>query len=173
MRRTVLTLGGTVAGMAALVAMKFQPSPPVPLAGQTTAPSSTLAGAGQAAGSAVPAPAGAVQAQAGAKPSATAKPGAAKQAGTPRVFTGSVASTAYGPMQVQVTVAGGKITNVATLQQTDAGSYSSQIDSSAIPQLNHEALVAQSAKIHAVSGASYTSQGYIQSLQSALDQPGA
>jgi len=166
MRRTVLTLGGTVAGMAALVAMKFQPSPAVPLAGQTTAPSSALAGAGQAAGSAA-------QSQAGTKPSATAKPGAAKQAGTTRVITGSAASTAYGPMQVQVTVTGGKITNVATLQQTDAGSYSSQIDSSAIPQLTHEALVAKSAKINAVSGASYTSQGYIQSLQSALDQAGA
>jgi uncharacterized protein with FMN-binding domain len=59
------------------------------------------------------------------------------------------------------------------LQQTDVGSYSSQVDSVAIPQPTNETLSAQSAKIDAVSGASYTSQGYIQSLQSALEQPGA
>jgi len=171
--------------MAALVAMKFQPGVSVPPLAGTTAPVSagatpaqgsagTLAGAGQAAGSAAPAASGTAKSPAGTKPSATAKSGAAKQAAaTTRVFTGSVANTAYGPMQVQVTVSGGKITNVTTLQQTDVGSYSGQVDSFAIPQLTHEALAAQSAKINAVSGASYTSQGYIQSLQSALDQPGA
>jgi len=75
-------------------------------------------------------------------------------------------------MQVQVTVAGGKITKVNVLQQTNFGSYSSQVDAMAIPQLTNETLTAQSAKIDAVSGASYTSAGYIQSLQSALDQAG-
>lgn len=45
-----------------------------------------------------------------------------------------------------------------------------QIDSTAIPQLTSETLTAQSARIDAVSGASYTSAGYIQSLQSALDK---
>ena len=89
------------------------------------------------------------------------------------MITGSVASTAYGPMQEQITVTGGRITKVTVLQQADVGSYSSQVDSVAIPQLTRETLSAQSAKIDAVSGASYTSQGYIQSLQSALDQPGA
>lgn len=89
------------------------------------------------------------------------------------MITGSVASTAYGPMQEQITVTGGRITKVTVLQQTYVGSYSSQVDSVAIPQLTRETLSAQSAKIDAVSGASYTGQGYIQSLQSALDQPGA
>jgi uncharacterized protein with FMN-binding domain len=172
LRRIVLTAGGTVAGMAALLAMKFQPAPATPLAAQTMAPAAAPAAAG-AAGSAAPAPSSTAKSPAGTKPSATAKPSAAKQAATTRVITGSVADTQYGPMQVQVTVTGGRITKVTTLQQTDVGSYSSQVDSVAIPQLTQETLSAQSAKIDAVSGASYTSQGYIQSLQSALDQPEA
>jgi uncharacterized protein with FMN-binding domain len=86
------------------------------------------------------------------------------------VATGQAVSTAYGPMQVQATLTGGRITGVKVLQQTNLGSLSQQIDASAIPQLTQEALTAQSARIHAVSGASYTSAGYIQSLQSALDK---
>jgi uncharacterized protein with FMN-binding domain len=75
-------------------------------------------------------------------------------------------------MQVQITVTGKRITKVNVLQQTNVGSYSGQVDSFAVPQLTSETLSAQSANIDAVSGASYTSQGYIQSLQSALDQMG-
>jgi uncharacterized protein with FMN-binding domain len=73
-------------------------------------------------------------------------------------------------MQVQVTLVNHKIVKVTVLQQTDEGSMSSQIDARAIPQLDQETLAAQSAGINAVSGASYTSAGYIQSLQSALDK---
>jgi uncharacterized protein with FMN-binding domain len=73
-------------------------------------------------------------------------------------------------MQVQVTLAGTKITKVTVLQRTDTGAESDQIDANAIPQLTSETLAAQSAHIDAVSGATYTSSGYIQSLQSALDQ---
>jgi uncharacterized protein with FMN-binding domain len=87
-----------------------------------------------------------------------------------QTVTGAVANTQYGPMQVQVTLTGRKITGVKVLQETDLGSLSQQIDANAIPQLNQETLAAQSARIDAVSGASYTSQGYIQSLQSALDK---
>jgi uncharacterized protein with FMN-binding domain len=97
---------------------------------------------------------------------------AASQAAT-RVVTGAVAPTQYGPMQVQLTLAGQRITKVAVLQQTDVGSQSMRIDATAIPQLTSETLAAQNAHINAVSGASYTSAGYIQSLQSALDQAAA
>jgi uncharacterized protein with FMN-binding domain len=182
MRRTVktrvaLTFGSTVAGMSALLAMKFQASPSVPLAAQT-APSGAVAGTGHAAGAAAPASGGTASsgtASGGHATGSTAKSPAGKQGGSgksagTRVVSGSTASTAYGPMQVQVTATGGRITSVTALQQTDVGSYSGQVDSQAIPQLDKEAIVAQSAKIHAVTGASYTSQGYIQSLQSALDQ---
>ena len=73
-------------------------------------------------------------------------------------------------MQVAIIVAGKTITKVTVVQQTNAGAESQQIDAMAIPKLTSEALAAQSARIDAVSGASYTSQGYIQSLQSAIDQ---
>jgi uncharacterized protein with FMN-binding domain len=75
-------------------------------------------------------------------------------------------------MQVAVTVAGTRITKVTVVQQTDLGAQSSQIDAMAIPQLTSETLTAQSANIDAVSGATYTSSGYKQSLQSALDKAG-
>ena len=162
MRRVVLTLGGTAAGMAALLAVKFQPGPSAPIAASTMAPPS--------AGSATLAASGAAKSPAGTKPSATAKPPGTGQAATTRVITGSAASTRYGPMQVQITVTGKRITKVNVLQQTNIGSYSGQVDSFAVPQLTSETLSAQSANINTVSGASYTSQGYIQSLQSALDQ---
>jgi uncharacterized protein with FMN-binding domain len=143
--------------MAALLAAKYQPGTSVPLVAGTVTPPS----------------ASAMPAHAGTTRSGTAKAGSTGHAATTRVITGSVAGTAYGPMQVQTTVTGGRITKVTVLQQTNAGSYSSQLDSVAIPRLTSETLSAQSAKVDVVSGASYTSQGYIQSLQSALDQRAA
>jgi uncharacterized protein with FMN-binding domain len=76
-------------------------------------------------------------------------------------------------MQVRLTLAGTKITKVTVLQRTNDGVESDQIDKTAIPALTSETLAAQGAHIDAVSGATYTSSGYIKSLQSALDQAGA
>jgi uncharacterized protein with FMN-binding domain len=164
MRRAVLTLGGTIAGLAALLSFKTHS-----LAAPVAAPSASAAATGTSqmmtsgtgrstAGSAV-----------GPAASATPKASTSAAAAT-RTVTGTVANTTYGPMQVQVTLAGTKITKVTVLQRTDTGAESDQIDANAIPQLTSETLAAQSAHIDAVSGATYTSSGYIQSLQSALDQ---
>jgi uncharacterized protein with FMN-binding domain len=80
-------------------------------------------------------------------------------------------NTRYGPVQVTLTITGTRITAAsATAPSADAKSV--QINNRAIPTLNTETVGAQSAAIHAVSGASYTSDGYVQSLQSALDQAG-
>lgn len=73
-------------------------------------------------------------------------------------------------MQVQLTLDGKRITGVKVLQHTDDGTESMQIDGMALPKLTAETLTAQSGNIDAVSGASYTSAGYIKSLQSALDK---
>jgi uncharacterized protein with FMN-binding domain len=73
-------------------------------------------------------------------------------------------------MQVRLTLSGTKITKATVVQQTDDGAESDAIDSNAIPKLETETLAAQSASVDAVSGASYTSAGYIKSLQSAVDQ---
>ncbi|ANS63993.1 hypothetical protein SLINC_1769 [Streptomyces lincolnensis] len=95
-------------------------------------------------------------------------PGASQAAKT---VTGSVAQTQYGPVQVRVTVAGGKITKAEAVQ-TPKGGQSDQITANAVPKLNQAAVAAGTADIDAVSGATYTSAGYKESLQSALDQAG-
>ncbi|MCZ9352334.1 FMN-binding protein [Streptomyces mutabilis] len=88
-----------------------------------------------------------------------------------RTLTGSVAQTQYGPVQVRVTVSGGKITGAEAVR-APRGGRSDQVTAEAVPKLNQAAVAAGSADIDAVSGATYTSAGYKQSLQSALDQAG-
>jgi len=80
-------------------------------------------------------------------------------------------NTQFGPVQVRVTVQSGHITDVQATA-LPSGGYSSQINNYAAPQLRQQALAAQSANINGVAGASFTSQGYRQSLQSALTQLG-
>lgn len=87
-------------------------------------------------------------------------------------FVGDTTQTQYGPVQVQITVANGKITDVTALQLTDQGGRSVQISAQAAPILRREALQAQSAQIQSVSGATFTSEGYTTSLQSAIDKAG-
>ncbi len=170
MRRALLTLGTTTAGLAALLSFKTHSlaatDPVAGPAASTPAASGTAQSmtSGTAASSASPA--------ATRKASVAPKASASTQA-APRTVTGEAASTPYGPMQVQVTLAGTRITNITVVQQTNEGARSDQIDAAAIPKLTSEALAAQSARIDTVSGASYTSSGYIQSLQSALDQAAA
>lgn len=85
------------------------------------------------------------------------------------VINGATEQTPYGPVQVQVTFTGAKISQITALQQPTADRRSQQINTVALPQLQSEALTAQSASIDVVSGATYTTQGYIASLQSAID----
>ncbi|MFE1585694.1 FMN-binding protein [Streptomyces sp. NPDC058737] len=99
-----------------------------------------------------------------------AEEGAGAGQGT-QVLTGDAAQTQYGPVQVRVTVSGGKITEVETLQAPKGG-RSDQVTADAVPKLDRAAVTAGSADIDAVSGATYTSAGYKQSLQSALDRAG-
>lgn len=80
--------------------------------------------------------------------------------------------TRYGAVQVKITVAGGKITKSVVTQVPWTDRRDQEINSQAVPILNSEVLSAQSANIDMVGGATFTSQGYIQSLQSAIDQAG-
>jgi uncharacterized protein with FMN-binding domain len=157
MRRVLLAIGATVAGLVALLSFKSHAVAGSPSVTANSGPSAT-------------APAPAKTATASSPAAASPSPRASAPAAGPVVLTGHTDETRYGPMQVQVTLDSGKIVKVTVLQQTDTGTNSSQIDSRAIPVLDQETLTAQSARIDAVSGASYTSAGYIQSLQSALDQ---
>jgi uncharacterized protein with FMN-binding domain len=91
--------------------------------------------------------------------------------GTPTV-TGSVASTRWGDVQVTITVTDGRITAVDVPEYPTANGKDQQINAYALPVLEQETLSAQSADIDMVSGATVTSHGYVESLQSALDQAG-
>lgn len=87
-------------------------------------------------------------------------------------YTGAAASTRWGDVQVAVTISGGVITDVTALQLTDADGKSVQISNRAAPILREEVIAAQSADVANVGGATYTTQAYLTSVQSALDQAG-
>ena len=171
MRRAILTLGSTAAGLAALLSFK------------THSTAAAVAEPGASPAAATPAASGTTPAKAKASPAASPMKMKAKASTSPtagsgmstatRTITGAVETTMYGPMQVKVTLEGQKITNVSVVQETNDGQESQQIDSFSIPKLTAETLAAQSARIDTVSGATTTSQGYIGSLQSALDQASA
>jgi len=111
---------------------------------------------------------------AGSSGSGTSGSGSTSSGGTSSgaatTVTGSVASTRWGPVQVSITVADGKIAAVDVPQYPTGNGKDRQINASALPILTKETLSAQSADIDMVSGATVTSEGYVQSLQSALDQ---
>jgi uncharacterized protein with FMN-binding domain len=90
--------------------------------------------------------------------------------GASGTVTGDTAQTRWGPVQVQITVAAGKITAVDAVQYPNGNGRDQEINSYALPVLAQEAVAAQGADIDLVSGATVTSDGYVQSLQSALDK---
>jgi len=154
MRRVILAVTGTVAGLVALLSFKSH-DPTMPVAATTgTGGGSTTSSSSSS--------------------SATTIPGEFRSvAGTlttgETTVTGKVASTVYGPVQIQLVVKNSKIVKVAVLEQPTNTIHDIQIGEFAFPRLISETLAAQNAKIDAVSGASYTSAGYIASLQSAVD----
>ena len=89
--------------------------------------------------------------------------------GASGTFAGSTSNTRYGPVQVQISVTGGRITAATLLQVPHEAGRTDRINSQAVPILNRETVQAQNAQIDTVSGATYTSNGYIRSLQSAID----
>jgi hypothetical protein len=149
MRRVILAIVSTVVGLVLLLTFKTHStsgagSPPAAIG----TPSAGQGGAGQS---------GAGQGAGGSTAGAT-------------TVTGAAASTIYGPVQVQIMVKGGKVTAAKAVEYPQDTPRDSQINAFAIPVLDREAASVSSAKIDMVSGATYTSQGYITSLQNALDQ---
>jgi uncharacterized protein with FMN-binding domain len=101
--------------------------------------------------------------------SATTTGGASSSSST---YTGDPASTRWGPVQVQISVANGTVTDVSVIDYPSGNGKDQQINARALPVLVQETLDSQSADIDMVSGATVTSEGYLESLQSALDQAG-
>ena len=165
MRRSPIVLAATVAGTAGLLA--FHPhTSAVPTATAATAAASAPAGA---ATSTTASSGGGSGSGSGSSGGSSSSSSASAVSGT---ATGASISTQYGPVQVRVTVKDGKITAIQGLVLTGNDPRSAQISSFAEPTLQQEALSKQSAAIDAVSGATFTSAGYAQSLQSALDKLG-
>jgi len=103
-------------------------------------------------------------------PQSSSSPSSPSSTASTKTVTGQTVQTRWGPVQVQIIVAGSKVTAVNVLRAPSGNSRDVQINNSAVPVLKQETLQAQGAGIDSVSGATYTSQGYIASLQSALDQ---
>jgi len=140
------------------------PTVPPPTVPPPTVPPATAAPATAAPATAAPATA----APTSAAPAPTA-PAPTHRSVAPLVVDGDSVSTPYGDVQVEVTLSAGRITAVRALQYPQQSGRDQEINSQAIPQLESQVLSAQSARVDGVSGATYTTQGYLGSLQSALD----
>jgi uncharacterized protein with FMN-binding domain len=159
MRGVILASAGTVAGLVLLLSFKTHSTAGAPAAAIGGAVNGA---AGNGAGS------GAAPARCSAPSSKSS--GSCTAAGV--TVTGDPASTRFGPVQVRITVKKGAITNVSAVEYPMNDALDQQINTIAIPELNKEALAAQKAQIQAISGATYTTEGYVSSLQSALDKAG-
>ncbi|MBV9446202.1 MAG: FMN-binding protein [Streptosporangiaceae bacterium] len=169
MRRIMLAVAGTVAGLVALLTFRSHVPSAAPVASSNPG---TGAGAGAGSGGAGTTGSGAVTgglAGSGGSGGSGGQSGGAVLTAGERAVDGNVANTAYGPVQIQVVVKKGKIVKVNILEQPSSTAHDLQIGQFAFPQLISETLKAQSARIDAVSGGTYTSGGYIKSLQSAID----
>ena len=145
MRRVITAVASTIAGLVMLLSFKTHSTTAataVPAATSTTTPGGSSS-----------------------SPSSSATSAA-------KTVTGDAAETRYGPVQVQITVKNGKVTAVTATEYPAGEPRDQQINAYAIPALNQEALQAGNANINLISGATYTSNGYIASLQSALSKVG-
>jgi hypothetical protein len=150
-------IAGAAAGFAGVVGFH----------GSGAAPS--LVGSSPTGGTgAAPVPSPTAAGRTGPSPGPAAPSGSA--AGPARRATGSVVPYGYGELSVTVTVRGSQITAVSVPLLRTAEPYSQQLAEQVLPMLRSEVLAAHSAQIHAVSGATYTSAAYAQSIQSALDK---
>jgi uncharacterized protein with FMN-binding domain len=148
-------IAGTLAGFAGVLGLHGRAGPPSVIA----APKPT-GGASRAASRPGPARA------AGPAPATSPAPAT----GLARQVTGVLEQYGYGELSVTVTVHGTQITNISVPVLRTAEPYSQQLADQVLPMLKSEVLAAHSARINAISGATYTSQAYADSIQSALDK---
>jgi uncharacterized protein with FMN-binding domain len=158
MRRAVPVLVATAGGIALLANFQTTPELAVPAGGQTLPSTTSTSPTTQ-------------PLEPGTAPPATTTPTTAAPTAT-RTIDGPDVPTRYGDVQVRITVSGTHLEDVQALVLPSDRSRSAQISQYAAPRLREEALQAQSAHIDVVSGASYTSDGYAQSLQGAIDAIG-
>lgn len=155
MRRAIAAIASTAAGIGAVLALHGRSTPVISTNGQTLLPSATIPSTSPPSTSSPP--------SGSTSPTTTAPPTATTSS------TGENVQYGYGVLAVRVTVSGGKISNLSMANLQTAESYSQSIAQQVIPILRNEVLSAQSAQVNGISGATYTSEAYLQSVQSALD----
>jgi uncharacterized protein with FMN-binding domain len=158
-RKAIVTLFVTAVALVLLLNFKTRPAP---LSASSPATATRAASAAQPAASGAPA--------GGSSGGSSGSSGATSSAGASGTATGDLMQDQYGDVQVRVTLRDGKITDVRTVAIDGVDGHSQQIDAQAEPLLRAEALQARSAQVDVISGATYTSQAYIGSLQSAIDK---
>jgi uncharacterized protein with FMN-binding domain len=166
MRRIALWLAST----ATIVVLLFGYHTSTNKTAASAAPSSSGSSATSTGTSPSPSSPTASAGSSSASPAPSSSPSSASS--EPQSYTGSVAQTRWGPVQVQITVAEDRITKVTVLQQPSGNPRDVEINDQALPILVRDTLDVQSAEIDMISGATVTSDGYIQSLQAALDEAG-
>jgi uncharacterized protein with FMN-binding domain len=178
MKRAPIVIATTAAGLAGVLAFHTSPAPltlgTAPGLRGTTGTGGTggTGTTGNSGTSTTTGPPGQPTTSTTSPPKGSAPSTTAPSSGT-RTATGNLVNYNYGELSVKVTVSGRKITNVTISSINDGGNFRSQsIDQQSIPILEQQALQAQSANIQGVAGATYTSSGFAQSLQSALSHLG-
>ncbi|MDT4917367.1 MAG: hypothetical protein QOI15_2986 [Pseudonocardiales bacterium] len=168
MKRVLASLFGTITGLVLLLNFKTNGSTAAsaPPAITATGPDTGTAGAGPTPTSSTSTPASK------STKSASKSTKSASNASTSKTITGDSIDTQWGPVQVRITVTNGKLASVTAIDYPWNNGRDEEINSYAVPALNQEALAAGSAQIDMISGATYTSTGYINSLQSALNKAG-
>jgi uncharacterized protein with FMN-binding domain len=170
-RRFVVVIGATGVGLAGVLGFHSRGTAPAPSATPSASAPGSPASTGNPAGTTT-VPSRASRTSRTSLPTATTGPPPTAAAAPPQVAsaTGASEQYGYGALSVRVTVSGSKITaaTVATLQTAE--SYSQQLAQQAIPLLRREVLATQTARISGISGATYTSEAYAASVQSALDK---
>ena len=161
MRRIVIAVMSTISGLVLLFSYHTSRNE-----GSTAVagPGSSGGGSASSSGTSSGSPSGS---SSGSSNGSSSGSGGSTAAGT---YTGDSVMTRWGAVQVQITVADGRITAAEAVEYPQADPRDRQINAYALPVLAQEATQAQSADIDAVSGATVTSDGYVQSLQSAIDQ---
>ena len=163
MRRVALAVFGTIAALVGLLTFKTHAptaATPVavgsPAAGSTTSPASPDTSSPDSSGTS----------------SSTSSGKSSSKSSASTTATGEAIDTRWGPVQVEITVRDGKVTAATAIEYPENNGRDQQINAEAIPILEQESIGVSNANIDAVSGATYTSGGYIQSLQNALTKAG-
>ncbi len=157
-RAPLLVLAGTVAGFVGVLTFHTRPV------------SATTPGQAQPSGTPSASSAPAAGGPATATPAQAAPTHAAAGSTLVRSAAGQVVQFGYGELDVRVTVNGSHITDISVTDLQTAEPTSQQISEQAIPMLRSEVLSAQSANVNGISGATFTSRAYVESLQAALDK---